>query len=179
LLIEKALNARNGGKFARLWSGDIRGYSSHSEPDAALCELLAFWTQDPAQIDRLFRRSALMRDKWDEQRGEYSYGARTITFALAQQQEHWQPRDRTGTATEPQDRRGTDHGEGPRHAHAENNSAMSIIRLSTNLTGMVDSTQNAILVLPGGPYLFQRARQLSRSTMLGEKIGSQHSPRPM
>jgi putative DNA primase/helicase len=98
LLIEKALNARNGGKFARLWSGDIRGYSSHSEPDAALCELLAFWTQDPAQIDRLFRRSALMRDKWDEQRGEYSYGARTITFALAQQQEHWQPRDRTGTS---------------------------------------------------------------------------------
>ena len=32
----------------------------------ALCAILAFWTRDDAaQMDRLFRQSALMRKKWD------------------------------------------------------------------------------------------------------------------
>jgi hypothetical protein len=56
---------------------------SHSEADFKLCCQLAFYTKVPAQIDRLFRRSGLMRDKWDESRPEDgSYGARTIHRAL-------------------------------------------------------------------------------------------------
>ena len=82
-LIVRADSATNGAKFRRLWSGDAGGYASASEADLALCSLLAFWTgPDQARVDRLFRRSGLMRPKWDEQHGENTYGARTIAVAL-------------------------------------------------------------------------------------------------
>lgn len=64
-LLEKAHNAANGATFARLWSGD--GGDDDSAADFALCNILAFWTDgDHERIDRLFRRSGLMRPKWDE-----------------------------------------------------------------------------------------------------------------
>lgn len=69
-VIAKASEAKNGEKFCRLWSGNITGYPSHSEADAALASMLAFWCGgDAGQIDRLFRQSGLMREKWDELRG--------------------------------------------------------------------------------------------------------------
>lgn len=78
-LIEKAKNAHNGEKLSRLWSGDISSYSSHSEADQALCNLLAFWTgPDAARIDALFRQSGLFRDKWERE----DYRTRTIRKAL-------------------------------------------------------------------------------------------------
>ncbi len=60
--------------------GDISGYDEdQNRADMALCNFLAFWTGgDEARIDRLFRRSALMRDKWDERRGTTTYGGLTI-----------------------------------------------------------------------------------------------------
>jgi putative DNA primase/helicase len=79
-LIEKAKNANNGEKFSRLWSGDISGYSSHSEADQALCSLLGFWTgSEPARVDALFRQSGLYRDKWERP----DYRTKTIQNALA------------------------------------------------------------------------------------------------
>lgn len=63
-VITKALNAKNGNKFKRLWSGDFD--SSHSEADLALCSHLAFWCGgDTEQMDRLFRESGLYREKWE------------------------------------------------------------------------------------------------------------------
>jgi hypothetical protein len=82
LLIGKASAARNGAKFTALWGGDFSSYQSQSEADLALCCLLAFWTQDGARLDRLFRAGGLMREKWDEKRGETTYGAQTIRAAL-------------------------------------------------------------------------------------------------
>lgn len=62
-------NARtpvNGEKFLRLFGGDTCGYECHSEADRTLCSLLAFWTGgDTRQIDRQFRDSGLIREKWD------------------------------------------------------------------------------------------------------------------
>ena len=82
-LIRKAKNAKNSEKFTNLWTGSTAGYESHSEADLALCGLLAFWTGGKKeQIDRLFRRSELMRDKWDADRGNQTYGERTIVKAL-------------------------------------------------------------------------------------------------
>ena len=83
-LIEKAMNAANGDKFRRLWEGNWEAdYASQSEADLALCSMLAFWTQgEPARIDSLFRQSGLMREKWDEPRGEETYGAMTISKAI-------------------------------------------------------------------------------------------------
>lgn len=48
-VIEKAMNAMNGEKFGRLWNGDITGYLSHSEADAALVSMLAFYCNGNAE----------------------------------------------------------------------------------------------------------------------------------
>jgi len=79
-IIEKASAADNREKFERLWAGDKSGYASSSEADVALCSLLAFWTgPEPGQIDSLFRRSGLCREKWTKRS---DYRARTIAYAL-------------------------------------------------------------------------------------------------
>jgi putative DNA primase/helicase len=77
-LVRLALNARNGEKFGRLFTGDTLGKASQSEADLALCAILAFWTQDPEQLDRLFRRSGLYREKWERA----DYRERTIQKAI-------------------------------------------------------------------------------------------------
>ena len=83
-LLAKAHAARDGAKFRRLFSlGDTSGYPSASEADLALLMLLGFWTAwDRGRMDRLFRSSALMRDKWTEKRGEKTYGERTLDAAF-------------------------------------------------------------------------------------------------
>ena len=69
--------------FESLYSGDISGYGSdRSRADMALCSILAFYTKDSTQIDRIFRTSGLMRDKWDRKTGNTTYGALTIENAL-------------------------------------------------------------------------------------------------
>ena len=92
-LIDRAFNARNGAAFERLWRGDLSGYSSQSEADMALCAHLAFWAGGQARrVARLFRQSGLMRDKWDEGRGDSTYGDRTIAKVLAGMSEYYGPR---------------------------------------------------------------------------------------
>jgi putative DNA primase/helicase len=83
-LLDKAMGAGNGDKFERLWDGSTAGYPSHSEADQALCCQLAFWTAgDRNQMDRLFRRSGLMRSKWDDRHSSegQTYGELTIDSA--------------------------------------------------------------------------------------------------
>lgn len=60
---------KNGYKFKKLYDeGDISGYGSHSEADAALCAMIAFRTgPDPTAIDGIFRSSALYREKWERE----------------------------------------------------------------------------------------------------------------
>ena len=58
--------------------GDINAYSSGSEADLALCQLLHRWVgPDPVRIDALFQGSALYRSKW-----QGDYRDRTIALAL-------------------------------------------------------------------------------------------------
>ena len=81
LLLEKARSAANSGKFEALWEGYwlAAGYSSASEADLALASMLAFWTgRDQQQMERLMRRSALNREKY--QRDDYL--PRTIATAI-------------------------------------------------------------------------------------------------
>ena len=83
-LIEKAYNAKNGFKFQSLMAGEIPEGKSHSDADMALASILAFWSNgDIEQMDRLFRESGLMRDKWDELRGDCTYGEITLNKAVA------------------------------------------------------------------------------------------------
>lgn len=65
-LVQKMLSARNGASVEALWNGDATGYGSASEADLALCSAIAFYAgDDPARIDRIFRGSGLMREKWE------------------------------------------------------------------------------------------------------------------
>lgn len=83
MVIEKALNAKNGYKFQALWSGNLLNNKSQSEADMSLAMILAFWCGgDIEQMDRLFRQSGLMRDKWDERRGSVTYGKMTLENAV-------------------------------------------------------------------------------------------------
>ena len=78
----KALRRQaNGKKFTMLFDrGDISQYGEDdSAADCALCALIAFRTgDDPLLIDAIFRRSALMRDKWERE----DYRSLTISAAL-------------------------------------------------------------------------------------------------
>ena len=89
-----ARGAANRDKFLRLWAGDTNDYDhDDSRADLALVSLLAFYTRDPAQLDRLFRRSGLMRPKWLERHAAdgRTYGQLTIDRALATVRECWSP----------------------------------------------------------------------------------------
>lgn len=91
-LIEKAKQGKNGVVFAALWAGDIVGYNSRSEADMALCNALAWWTnRDAARVDRLFRQSGLMREKWDRPQAGSTYGAITIEDAVSSCQGGYTP----------------------------------------------------------------------------------------
>ncbi|TKX87207.1 hypothetical protein EXE43_04420 [Halorubrum sp. SS5] len=97
-LLERAENAANGEKFARLWNGSTSGYESHSEADLALCRMLAFWTGgDSARVDRLFRRSDLYRDKWDavHYADGSTYGEKTVERAVRATDETYTPPEAT------------------------------------------------------------------------------------
>ncbi|MFN7935002.1 MAG: hypothetical protein U0R19_16860 [Bryobacteraceae bacterium] len=84
-VLRKAEQAPNGSRFTSIHrDGDLTAYDGdHSRADQALCGLLAYWTNGNAeQMDRLFRRSALMRPKWDESRGDLTYGEKTVQTAI-------------------------------------------------------------------------------------------------
>lgn len=96
-LIEKARASKNGAQFAALWSGDVSGYASHSEADMALCNWLAWWTNRDAQrVDRLFRQSGLMREKWDRRQSGSTYGAITVQNAVAAVRQGYNPQALSG-----------------------------------------------------------------------------------
>lgn len=81
-IIEALRWDRNAPKFVRLFDeGDITGYASQSEADAALCAIIAFRAgPNPALIDAIFRQSALYRDdKWERA----DYRASTIQCGIA------------------------------------------------------------------------------------------------
>ena len=83
-IISKARESKNGSLFQLLYTGNWEGlYKSQSEADLAFCNLLAFWTQrDFTKMDSIFRRSGLMREKWDKKISGTTYGAMVINKAI-------------------------------------------------------------------------------------------------
>ena len=85
-VLRLAFGATNGEAIRRLYHGDdSRHRDDTSAADLALCTHLAFYTQDPDQIDRILRGSTRMRPKWDERHfaDGSTYGQGTIEKALA------------------------------------------------------------------------------------------------
>ena len=92
-LIDRIKRSKNGVLFSALWDDwETSGYTSHSEADIALCNMLAFWTgNDADRVDKLFRSSSLMRQKWDRKQSGSTYGAITIQKAIASTQQTYDP----------------------------------------------------------------------------------------
>ena len=93
-ILQRAMNAQNGAAFTSLWHGDTGAYQGdESRADLALCSMLAFWSGgDAATVDRLFRQSGLMRDKWDRPTGATTYGAMTVAKAVSGCREFYEPK---------------------------------------------------------------------------------------
>lgn len=95
-LLEMTRAAKDGAAFDALWRGDWQSkYKSQSEADFALCCKLAFWSnRDDSQINRLFRQSGLMREKWDAPHysGGGTYGEITVRKACEATGETYAPK---------------------------------------------------------------------------------------
>jgi primase-polymerase (primpol)-like protein len=73
-----------GEKFKKLYHGFWKeaGYQSQSEADLAFCRIINNINGGViSQIDRIMRKSKLMRNKWDEMRGNETYGYHTLEIA--------------------------------------------------------------------------------------------------
>ena len=84
----KCYRSQGGETFARYYDGDWTKPEdpnwSHSQADLSVCRRLAFFCRgDMEQMDRLFRDSGLYREKWDERRGDGTYGELTMRKAIA------------------------------------------------------------------------------------------------
>ncbi len=90
-ILKRVSTVTNGDKFKCLYErGDISDYGGdYSRADLALMSILAFWTQDCEQLERLFSASALgCRSKWNERS---DYRERTINKSLELLIEHYTP----------------------------------------------------------------------------------------
>src|SRR5208283_1549179 len=95
-ILTRLLNFNLSEQFKNLYYKEASEVADHSVLDKNLCELFAFWTQDKEQIDRLFRKSRLFRDKWDDVHGHDStgsltYGQMTINYALKKRKNVYNP----------------------------------------------------------------------------------------
>lgn len=76
-ILQKMFASKNGAAIQALYDRG-EGADNASEADLALCSHIAFYTQDAGQIDRIFRSSALYREKWERE----DYRDMTISRAL-------------------------------------------------------------------------------------------------
>ncbi len=88
-VIERMRNSPSWPAISRLLDGDTSDKDgNHSDADMALCNHLAYYCdRDERLMDEMFRRSGLMRDKWDEVHhpGDPfpTYGAHTVHKATS------------------------------------------------------------------------------------------------
>lgn len=92
-VIRHALKSEGGEKFKALFNGKWEDrYESQSDADMALIAILAFWCGNvEEQIDRLFRKSGLMREKWDRKTGDATYGQISIRNCVSTNSIIYQP----------------------------------------------------------------------------------------
>lgn len=70
-------------RFGRLESGDDGDYDDDtSRADLAFCNILVRNGADREQVDAAYRRSGRFRPKWDERRGDHTYGEMTLDQAF-------------------------------------------------------------------------------------------------
>jgi len=98
-VIGRARAAKNGETFRKLFDQGDRSMHVHEDgtpdpsvSDAALVSFLLYYSiGDVERTDRLFRKSGLMRPKWDETRGDSTYGRKTVLKILSKMEKFWEP----------------------------------------------------------------------------------------
>ena len=106
-VIAKIKNSPQRYKFEALMKGDIKGYHHEdgkpdpSRADLGLCSILAYWSQEHAVIDAIFRQSDLIRPKWDKRHraDKATYGEMTIEEALSGKSETYQTKRKPQSKT--------------------------------------------------------------------------------
>lgn len=98
-VLSDMFNSKNGQAIRRLfydgYHPDPVKNKDDSAKDMALCNQLAFFSfKNPEQMDRLFRQSALYRDKWDEIHGGQTYADMTISEAVNTSENERTPKKR-------------------------------------------------------------------------------------
>ena len=95
-LIDRALKSKQGEAFKLLYRGSWQGlYESQSEADIAFCNMLAFWCAGNMDtMDTIFRRSGLMREKWDRKTGTTTYGVVTMGKAIRDCKSFYDPKSK-------------------------------------------------------------------------------------
>lgn len=101
-ILNRAMAASNGDLFKDLYNGSWSGrYGSQSQADIGFCNLLAFWFgRDEVRMNNTFRRSGLWREKWEEKRGERTYGEMTIAKSAADCTRVYEPRQYNSSRVE-------------------------------------------------------------------------------
>lgn len=93
VILSTLFRSRNGAKMENLYQkGNWKdwGYSSQSQADMALVGALMFFCRNnKTVVDRLFRKSDLYRDKWDEMRGTMTYGEWTMENSRSEEVMTW------------------------------------------------------------------------------------------
>lgn len=109
-ILDAAFASKQGAMFRSLYNGDFDAFfGSQSEADLSFCNMLAFWCRrDEERMDRLFRSSGLMREKWDRKQAGSTYGRLTIAKAVKSCQRVYEPKPEYGISigrSEPPKRR--------------------------------------------------------------------------
>ena len=94
-ILTKLFSEREGDKWRAVYGEKWgRYYASRSEADSAFLHKLAFYSSDPAQIERIMRGSSLAhaREKWDSRRNGSSWLSLEITRAIENTPERYTPR---------------------------------------------------------------------------------------
>ena len=83
-------------KFRQLFEGIQEGYESHSEADEALvCKAIFWFGHNVPVIDKIYRRSRLMRAKWDRK----DYWTRTMGSSFEKQTKVYEPMYNSSSAS--------------------------------------------------------------------------------
>lgn len=90
-ILKIASHASNAHKFNNLWNGSKSEYNNDdSAADMALASMLAFYSTDSNQIERLMRQSGLRRSKWDNHKTYLK--SMTIQKAIRDCRVHYEPK---------------------------------------------------------------------------------------
>lgn len=92
-VLDKCRKDKRHSKFFKLYDlgewKSFQEYNSQSEADLGLCVYIAFYTQDPEQINRIFCKGKLYRPEWDRD----SKGLATINKAISGLTTVWNPKE--------------------------------------------------------------------------------------